>query len=459
MRDFEPRPYQRLALQHMLDTPRCALWAGMGMGKTSATLAVADVLHNLHGEDHPTLVLAPLRVAGDTWPNEARKWRRFSSLDVVPIVGDEKQRIAALRRDAPIYTTNYEQLPWLVERLGKSWPYRQVVSDESTRLKSFRLRQGGARARALGRVAHKHVDRFIELTGTPAPNGLADLWGQMWFVDAGQRLGRTHDAFMQRWFRKDFDGFSMSPLPHAQDEIQHLLKDVCLTLDPKDWFDLREPIVNTIRVEMPRNARAKYRDMEREMFMQLEGHDVEAFNAAAKTMKCLQLANGAAYVGDSSDEYVELHDAKLQALESVLEEAAGAPVLVAYHFRSDLDRIRRAFPDAINVATPEGLRDAQRGKGRLWVGHPASMGHGVDGLQEHCNQAAFFGHWWDLEQRQQFIERIGPVRQAQAGKDRAVFIHNIVAADTVDEIVLARHESKREVQDLLKEAMKARKTQ
>jgi SNF2 family DNA or RNA helicase len=457
MRDFEPRPYQRIALQHMLDTPRCALWAGMGMGKTSTALAAADVLHNLHGEDHPTLVTAPLRVASNTWPTEVRKWRQFAGLDVVPIVGTEDQRRAALRRDAPIFATNYEQLPWLVEHYGDRWPFRQVVADESTRLKSFRLKQGGQRARALGRVAHKHVRRFVQLTGTPAPNGLGDLWGQMWFIDAGQRLGRTHGGFKQRWFRPTHDGYGIEPLPHAQDEIQHLLRDVCLTLDPKDWFDLREPIVNTIRVELPKNARGKYRDMEREMFMQLEGHDVEAFNAAAKTMKCLQLANGAAYVGETNDAYVELHDMKLQALDSILEEANGAPVLVAYHFRSDLERIQRAFPHAINVAAPEGLRDAQRGKGRLWVGHPASMGHGVDGLQDHCNQAVFFGHWWDLEQRLQFIERIGPVRQAQAGKDRPVFIHNIVAVDTVDEIVLARHESKREVQDLLKEAMKARK--
>lgn len=444
-------------MHHLLDRDRCALWAGMGMGKTSTALAMADVLHNLHGVNEPTLVLAPLRVARSTWPDEARKWRRFSTMDVVPIVGDERERTAALKRDAPIYTTNYEQLPWLVEHLGNRWPFRQVVADESTRLKSFRLKQGGQRARALGRIAHTRVKRFVQLTGTPAPNGLADLWGQLWFIDAGQRLGRTHTGFMQRWFRQGHDGFSMLPLPHAQHEIQDLLRDVCLTLDPKDWFDLREPIVNTLRVEMPKKARAAYDEMEREMFTQLEGHDIEAFGAAARTMKCLQLANGAAYVDDKADTFVELHDAKLQALESVLEEANGAPVLVAYHFKSDRARILRAFPHAIDVATKDGLKAAQAGKGRLWLGHPASMGHGVDGLQEHCNQAVFFGHWWDLEQRLQFIERIGPVRQAQAGKDRPVFIHNIVATDTVDELVLARHESKREVQDLLKDAMKARK--
>jgi SNF2 family DNA or RNA helicase len=456
MRDFEPRPYQRLALQHILEHDRCALWAGMGMGKTSTSLAVCDVLYNFHGETEPTLVVAPRRVAENTWPTEARKWRQFSGLEVVPIVGNEKQRTEALKRDAPIFTTNYEQLPWLVDHLDSRWRFRNLIPDEATRLKSFRLRQGGSRARALGKVAHKHARRVLELTGTPAPNGLADLWGQMWFIDAGQRLGRTHQAFMDRWFKKGHDGFSFVALPHAQAEIQALLRDVCLTLDPKDWFDLDEPITNTIRVEMPAKARRIYQDMEREMFASIGGHDVEAFSAASRTIKCLQLANGAAYIDEKAETFEELHDAKLQALESVVEEANGAPVLCAYHFKSDRARIMQAFPHAIDVATKQGLKDAQAGRGRLWIGHPASMGHGIDGLQDHCNIACFFGHWWDLEQRQQFIERIGPVRQAQAGKDRPVFIHNIVAADTVDELVLARHESKREVQGLLMDAMKRR---
>lgn len=455
MRDFEPRPYQRLALQHMLATPRCAMHAGMGMGKTSTSLALCDLAYNFHGETAPTLVLAPLRVARDTWPSETRKWRQFAGLDVVPVVGTPAERAAALRVDAPIFATNYEQLPWLVEHLGARWPFRRVIADEATRLKSFRLRQGGQRARALGKVAHKLVDQFVQLTGTPAPNGLIDLWGQAWFLDAGQRLGRTFSAFTDRWFRKGHDGFSLVALPHAQEEIQNLLRDLCLALDPRDWFNLREVHRNVIHVELPKKARAVYRDMEREMFALLAGHEVEAFNAASRTIKCLQLANGAAYVGENNEQFVEVHDEKLQALESVLEEAGGAPVLCAYHFKSDRARILKKWPDAIDVATPAGLKAAQAGKGRLWIGHPASMGHGVDGLQQHCWTAAFFGHWWNLEEHDQFIERIGPVRQTQAGyPDRLVTVHYIVARGTVDDIVMARRASKREVGDLLKEAMK-----
>jgi SNF2 family DNA or RNA helicase len=456
MRDLIPRPYQVIARDHLLDVPRCALYAGMGMGKTLSTLMAIDALGLT--SSHPTLVLAPLRVARDTWPAEAGKWRQFSHLEMSPIVGTPAERRRAMQRDVPIYTSNYEQLPMLVEEYGDRWPFRQIVADEATRLKSFRLRQGGQRAAALGRVAHKHVDRFIELTGTPSPNGLEDLWGQAWMLDQGQRLGRTFSAFQQRWFSPTPGGqgyTSWKAKPEAQAEIQHLLRDLCLTLDPKDWFDLKDPIVNTIRVPLPAKARRVYRDMEREMFASLgDGQDIEAFGAAARTLKCLQLANGAAYVGDDNKEFVELHDAKLQALDSIVEEAAGAPVLVAYHFRSDRARILAAFRNAVDVATPDGMAAFKAGKTRIGIGHPASMGHGVDGLQDVCNTAAFFGHWWSMEERMQFIERIGPVRQAQSGFDRPVFIHNIVAEDTVDDLVLARHDSKRSVQDLLLESMK-----
>jgi SNF2 family DNA or RNA helicase len=458
VREFEPRPYQQIALAHLLDVPRCALWAGMGMGKTCSTLAALDALALV--ESHPTLVLAPLRVARDTWPAETRKWRQFSHIEISPIVGTPAERERAMQRDVPVYTTNYEQLPGLVDHYGDRWPFRQIVSDESTRLKSFRLRQGGQRAAALGRVAHKHVHRFIELTGTPSPNGLEDLWGQAWMLDQGVRLGRTFSAFQQRWFHPTPGGQGYTQWkakPEAQEQIQDKLRDLCLTLDPKDWFDLREPIVNTIRVPLPAKARGIYRDMEREMFASLgDGKEIEAFGAAARTLKCLQLANGAAYVDEDCKEFVEVHDAKLQALDSIVEEAAGAAVLVAYHFKSDRARILRAFKGAVDVATKEGMADFKAGRARLGIGHPASMGHGVDGLQDVCSIAAFFGHWWSMEERMQFIERIGPVRQQQAGFDRAVTIHNIVAEDTVDELVLARHDTKRSVQDLLLEAMKRR---
>jgi SNF2 family DNA or RNA helicase len=462
-RIFTPHEYQRHIVGHILDVPRCAVWAGMGLGKTSSTLSALDMLFLL-GESRPALVLAPLRVARSTWPDEVQKWEHLAGISIVPIVGSEDERRLALKFDAPIYSCNYDNLPWLVEHFGERWPFATVISDESTRLKSFRLKQGGARARALGRVAHTKVKRFVQLTGTPSPNGLADLWGQMWFLDAGQRLGRTYESFRQRWFQKSFDGYSVDPLPFAHEQIQDKLRDICLTVDAKDWFDLDEPIVNNIYVDLPARARIRYREMEREMFTQIEDRTVEAFGAAARTQKCLQLANGACYVdplADSDDhprakEWREVHDGKLQALESIVEEANGMPVLVSYEFKSDLARILKAFPQARHLGSdPQTERDWNAGKIPMLLAHPKSAGHGLN-LQDGSNIIVFFGHNWDLELYQQIIERIGPVRQKQSGHDRPVFIYHIIARDTVDEIVMARRDSKREVQDLLLEAMKRR---
>jgi len=456
---FTPRPYQHAIIGHELEHARGAVWAGMGLGKTVGTLTALDILELT--EPGPTLALAPLRVAASTWPDEAAKWSHLRNVEVSAVVGTVAERKAALRRPANVFSTNYDNLPWLVEHLGDRWPFRKVVADESTRLKSFRTRQGGVRARALGQIAHTKIERFIELTGTPSPNGLADLWGQAWFLDAGVRLGRSFESFKSRWFQSiqvggDRHAVRLDPLPFAQEQIQARMRDICLSLDARDWFDIAEPIVNVIRVELPAKARRLYRDMEREMFLTIDDHEVEAFNAASRTVKCLQLANGAIYTDEQCSTFAEVHDAKLQALEDVIEEAAGMPVLVAYHFKSDLARLQRAFPRGRALdQNPQTIRDWNAGKIPVLFAHPASAGHGLN-LQDGGNILAFFGHWWDLEQYQQIIERIGPTRQAQAGHDRPVFIHHIVAADTVDELVMARRESKREVQDLLLEAMKRR---
>lgn len=359
-----------------------------------------------------------------------------------------------MHTDSYIHTINYENLPWLIEQWGSRWPYRTVVLDESTKVKGFRLRQGTERAKALAKVAHTKIKRLIELTGTPAPNGLKDLWGQMWFVDQGHRLGRTYDSFSQRWFRPSPSGYGIEPLKYAQAEIQKLLMDVCVTIEPKDWFDLREPIVNNIYIDLPVRARKHYDELEKEMFTEIESHQVEAFNAASRTIKCLQVANGAAYVGENNEAWKELHDAKLEALEEIVEEAAGMPILVAYHFKSDLARLQKAFPKGrVLDSNPQTLRDWNKGKIPLLFAHPQSAGHGLN-MQDGGNILVFFAHWWNAEERDQITERIGPVRQLQAGYDRPLFIHNIIARDTVDELVIERLQSKREVQAILLDAMK-----
>lgn len=463
-RIFKPHAYQTLALSFIADTPRCALWAGMGLGKTAIVLGFLDTLHNVWGEDAPTLVLAPKRVAITTWPEEARKWAHLSGLSVVSVTGTAAERAAALLGDAQVYCTNYDNLVWLRDHYrhaGRAWPFRTVVADESTRLKSFRVKQGGVRAQALAQFAHTEVERWINLTGTPAPNGLVDLWGQTWFLDAGVRLGRSFSSFESRWFatkRRPGQAFGGEQfiLPGAQDEIHERLADICLTLDPKDWFDLKAPIVNMIAVDLPRAAREHYRQIEKDMFTEIDGEGIEAFNAAAKTLKCLQLASGAVYLEDGKT-WKDVHDAKIEALGSVVEEAAGAPVLVAYHFKSDLARLQRAFPVArVLDADPRTITDWNAGRIPILLAHPASAGHGLN-LQDGGNILVFFSHWWDLEQHDQIIERIGPVRQLQAGHDRPVFIHYIVARGTIDQVVVQRRESKRDVQALLLEYMKAKR--
>lgn len=458
-REFKPRPLQTMIIDFILDHPRCAIYSGMGTGKTSATLTALDILNII--EPGATLVIAPLLVANQTWPDEVKKWCHLQDVKIIPIIGKPEQRVRALKTKADIYTVNYENLPWLVSFLSTDWFFTKVVADESTKLKGFRVSQGSVRARALGKVAHTKVKRFIELTGTPSPNGIKDLWGQCWFLDRGDRLGTSFTAFTNRWFQSvsvgvDRNAIQLVPFEHSQKEIQDRLKDICISIEAKDYFDIKEPITTTLEVELKGKARKLYDDMEKEMFIELSNSvEVEAFNAASKTIKCLQIASGAIYT-DESGAYQAVHDLKIQALESVIEEAAGMPVLVSYHFKSDLDRLLKAFPQGRHLnKDPQIIRDWNTGKIPVLFAHPASAGHGLN-LQDGGNILVFFSHWWDLEQYQQIVERIGPTRQAQAGHDRPVFIYHIVAKDTMDEVVMERRESKREVQDLLMESMKKR---
>lgn len=456
---FKPRDYQGAIIQFIGDHERCNVWGGMGVGKTVSTMTALQGLA-LVEDPFPALILAPLRVATSTWPDEVGKWAHTQRLRMVAATGPLAQRTHLVHGHvSDIVTINYDNLEWLVEHLGPMWPFKTVIADEATRLKSFRLKQGGKRAQALGKVAHKHVRRWVNLTGTPAPNGLLDLWGQQWFVDAGQRLGRSYSAYSDRWFatkRKPGQQFGGEVVlqPGAEEQIHAKLADCTITIRAGDYLDLPPLIENVIEVDLPPTAMRHYRELQKEMFTVLSGgEEVEAFNAAAKTMKCLQAANGALYVDDQGS-WKELHDAKIEALKSVVEEAAGAPVLVAYHFKSDLARLQRAFPAGRTLdADPDTIKRWNAGQVPLLFAHPASAGHGLN-LQDGGNILVFFGLWWDLEQHEQIIERIGPTRQAQSGYNRPVFVHRIVARGTVDQLVLRRLQTKASVQSVLLDAMK-----
>ena len=452
----------------------------MGSGKTGIVLTALDAL-NLAGEDvWPALAIGPLRVARKVWREEVKKWDHLKGISVMQVLGDADTRsLICDNIDRPgflshqVYCINFELLPWLVDYLGTRWPFKTIIVDESRKLKAYRTKQGGIIAGKLAEVAWlPQVERLIELTGTPSPLGLQDLYGQLWFIDQGKRLGRTYSAFEQRWFgfKRVQDALSHRPdvvsviQKGADEEIHELVKDVCMSINLRDYFDLREPIRRTIGVELPIPARKLYNEMERNLFIKIEQHEIEAFSAGAKTMKLLQLANGAAYLDEdvpNDDDpraraWKPVHQAKIEALESIIEEVGGMPILVAYQFKSDLARLLKAFPEGRHLHSEKDEDDFKAGLIPILFTHPKSAGHGIDGFQNVTNIIVFFSTNWDLELRQQMIERIGPTRQMQSGFDRPTFVYDILAEDTIDEVVLARHASKRAVQDLLIEAVKHR---
>lgn len=468
------REYQRHMIDHMIRVPKCALFAGMGLGKTVSVLTALDRMKFAEMLDKPVLIVAPLRVARDVWPNEVKEWGHLKDFTVMPVLGTPMQRQDAFRVKADAYVTNFENLEWLIKIWGSHWPYGMIVVDESTKLKSLRANirenaqgtkwvqgDGGKRAKALLKAIYEFkTERFVELSGTPAPNGLQDLWGQIFFLDYGKRLGRVYDAFQSRWFRGKPDGFGYEPLPTAQQEIQDKIKDICLSLKSEDWFDLEEPIVRTIEVTLPPEARKQYREMEKTMLTEIQEKPIEAFNAGARTQKLLQMAAGACYTGSALDpgarQWVESHPAKLDALEEIVEEAAGEPLLVAYHFKSDLERLKKRFPKGRHLdQKSQTIRDWNEGRIPLLFTHPASAGHGLN-LQHGGSRLVYFSSSWNFEEHSQILERIGPVRQAQSGYKRNVFVYHIQAKGTVDEDVQDSLSTKRSVQDVLMEGLKRR---
>ncbi|MCS5452532.1 SNF2-related protein [Enterobacter huaxiensis] len=452
---FNPREYQKIIIDAVLTIKRINIYASMGTGKTVSCLTAIAGLKMAGALLRPVLVLAPLRVAVSTWPDECQKWDHLKDLKVVHLTGSAAARNAASKLEADIFTCNYENIPWLVT-VFPDWPFQMIIADESTRLKGFRLRGGSKRAAALAKKAHI-TERFVNLTGTPAPNGLIDLWGQNYFIDRGERLGRTFSAFIGRWFRQErlHNFVKITPWPHSQKEIHQAISGVTLSIDGRDWFDVAEPVHIPVLVKLDGKARKLYDQMEKELFLELATFEVEALSAAAKTVKCLQIASGALYTDDRGS-WEEIHNAKLLALESIIEEANGMPVLVAYQWKHDLTRLKAFFPQGKEFdSDPKTLKAWNAGKIPVLFIHPASGGHGIS-MQDGGNILAFFSHWYNLEEYQQIIERIGPVRQMQSGYDRPVYVYHLLAADTVDSIVMARRETKREVQDLLLEAVKHR---
>lgn len=472
---FTAREYQRLIEHFALNHDRCNVFASPGMGKTAAAYSIFDA-KRMMGEAKRALVLAPKRVALSAWPREREKWAEsFGHLRVAAAIGTPDQRLAALRSTPDILSINYDNIEWLMDQYGEEWPFDTVFADESTRLKGLRISiqtsskgkqyitgQGAGRAKLLARVAHTKVKNWINLTGSPAPNGIVDCWGQQWFVDAGLRLGSSFTAFTNRWFRAvpGGDGYSqIEPLPFAQREVEALLAQTSITVDARDWFPIEDVIERHIMVDLPAPARKKYREMEKELFTLVgQGIPVEVFNAGAKLNKCLQIAHGAVIHDTDSKAWEAVHDEKIEALKSIVEETNGENLLVTYQFQSDLQRILKAFPKARFLDTNPRTEDQwNTGQIKMLVCHPQSAGHGLS-LQHGGRILVDFASGFNLEYDEQVIERLGPTRQLQSGYNRSVFRYRIVARDTIEEhSVLPRLKHKMSVQDSLKAAMKSQR--
>lgn len=473
----ELRPAQRDICNHIIDSVTgfgaAGVWAGMGLGKTGSTYTALDALHHWWKPVYPALVIGPLRVAKNTWPDEITKWPLNTK--VVSVTGTASERMAALATKADVYTINYENVPWLCSLLEGVWPFKTVVIDESTKVAGLRVTiqtsvggkpcepfvkgQGTKRSKELLEKIWRHDNYVIELTGTPATRGLEKLWGQLFFMDYGQRLGRTFTAFENRWFGyvKEADGYTKRwPLAHADKQIHAAVIDICRSFDAKDYYDIKDPITTKVWVDLPPKARKHYKEMEQKFFTEILGNEIEAFNAGAKSMKLSQLANGAAYIDGSTERWVTVHDEKLDALDSIIEEACGMPVMVVYWFKSDLARLKERYPEGRVLDSKKETEDAwNRGEIPILFTHYESAGHGIN-LQDGGNICAIFGMTWSLELYMQVIERIGPMRQMQSGHDRAVFIYQILARNTIDEEMCERQATHRNTLELLMEAARRR---
>lgn len=447
-RQYVPREYQVLARDFLLDVPRAALWAMPGLGKTSMVFAALDILKMCGSSFFPVLVLAPKNVALNVWPEEQKKWIEFHGMRVVPILGERDARDDALMRRGDIYVINYENVQWLVQKLGRKWPFKIIVADESTKLKNYRLKGGGARSSALAQIANA-TGRWINLTGTPSPNGLKDLWGQTWFQDFGQRLGHGYTDYMRRWFYSNPYTRIVEPHAHSFEEIHRLLADITMALRTEDWLDVHKPQEFPVFVDLPPAIRRLYDQMERDFFIENDVMQLNAANSAALSGKLLQMASGAVY--DINKQVKWLHEAKIEALQSIVNDLAGEPLLVSYWHRWEVPMLQKAFPDMRIYRTKKDEDDWNSGKIGMMGVQPASVGHGVN-LQFGGRAMAFYTHIWDLELRDQIVERIGPARQLQAGLDRVVLLYNIIARNTLDEEVIERNISKRSVQDALMRA-------
>ena len=443
---YQPHSYQEYATAFIEAHPVSCLLLDMGLGKTAIALsAINDLLFDSF-DAHRILVIAPLRVARDTWPEELRKWEHLSGLEFSVAVGTEAERKAALWKRADIYIINRENVQWLIEESGLLFDYDMVVVDELSSFKSHQAK----RLKSLMKVRPK-VKRIIGLTGTPSANGLMDLWAEFRLLDLGQRLGRFIGNFRENYFTPDKRNqqmiFSYKPKPGAEEAIYHQIADITISMKSTDYLKMPDLVMNEISVRLSEPEWQHYHTLKDEMVLSLNGKDIDAANAAALSGKLLQLANGAVY-GDEGA-VIKIHDRKLDALEDLIEAANGKPVLIAYWFKHDRARILERFP-AEQLDSEKSIRRWNAGEIPLALIHPASAGHGLN-LQSGGSTLIWFSLTWSLELYQQTNARLW-----RQGQKEPVVIHHLVAKDTIDEDVMAALAKKDAGQAALLQAVEAR---
>lgn len=483
-REYEElRQIQHVAAQFIIDNPACMLGLGMGIGKTASALTAIRYLLDTFQVTH-VLVIAPLLVAEETWPEEIETWQHTQVLEYEVLTGPADRRESRTRRLAEISIINTENVGWLVEFWGDDWPYDMVVGDEFSRYKNPSKRTKPTK-KAIEKIVNEtmanqpkgtapedievavakavkkaprnptrfgalcsvrgHIDRVVGLTGTMAPNGLLDIWSQYYLLDQGQRLFTSFNQYRSRYFEGDYMGFKYALRPGSFEAIVEKIKDITLSMKTEDHVDLPPVIHNVIKVKLPPKVMAQYRKFEKTML--LEEHDIEAVNNGVLTGKMLQLANGSVY--DEEGNVIQIHDKKLEALDSVIEEAAGAPVLVAYSYQFDLEKLRKKYPKAEVVGEAPNLQKRwNNGEISILLAHPASAGHGLN-LQYGGCITVWYGLNWSLELYQQLNKRLH-----RPGQTETVIIHHIVAEGTVDERVMDVLPEKDATQDALVEATK-----
>lgn len=444
---FKPHKYQQIAIDKIFELPRCGLFLEMGLGKTVITLTALEKLMYDRFEVGRVLVIAPLRVAEDTWSRESEKWDHLKHLRISKILGTPQKRREALTADADIYVINRENVVWLCSELAGDWPFDTVVIDELSSFKSPKAQ----RFKALRKYIVK-AKRVIGLTGTPAPNGLIDLWSQIYLIDGGERLGRTVTGYRDRYFlpdkRNGMTIFTYKLKPDADRLIWDKLSDICISMRAEDWLTLPERIDNLVTVRLTDKQRKAYDEFEREQYIEFAEGEVTALSAAALTNKLLQFSNGAVYKSDGG--YIETGSGKLDALEDIITAAGGRPMLCFYSYKHDLDRIKARFDFAQTLDSAEQIERWNRGKIPLLLAHPASAGHGLN-LQAGGSIIVWFGLTWSLELYQQANARLH-----RQGQQQKVIVHHLITEGTCDEKVYQSLQGKSCVQDDLLDALKAK---